>query len=65
METKIEIGKHTGFGRTTYVGRVRYYDHNHYLFTNSTGIHRLNKEDAREDAVKSALDMTSAQDLTL
>jgi len=37
-------------GLTTYVGRVAVYDGGRYMYSHSTGVHRLTKEDAVEDA---------------
>ncbi len=34
----------------TYVGRVRWYSNGRYIFSDSTGIHRLTPEDAQHDA---------------
>ena len=40
--------------KITYVGRIKYYDDGQYLFSESTGIHRLNPIDAKNDAEKLA-----------
>ena len=43
-------------GIKTYVGRVRYYEKDQYLWSESTGIHRPTAIDAQTDAFKLAFD---------
>ena len=38
----------------TYIGRVRFYENDTFLFSESAGIHRLNPIDAKLDAYKIA-----------
>ena len=55
-ETKFRVSSRSyeSFGIKTFVGRVRFYENDKYLFSESTGIHRLNAIDAKLDAYKIA-----------
>ena len=57
-ETKFRVSSksYRSFGIKTFVGRVRFYENDQYLFSESTGIHRLNTVDAKLDAYKIAED---------
>ena len=49
----------TNNGPEYYLGRVKFYDGDMYLFSLTTKIHRLNEEDARYDAEKLLEDHTT------
>ena len=38
-------------GLKTFVGRVRWYENSRYLWSESTGVHRLTAQDAQDDAL--------------
>jgi len=50
LNMKIEARKTNMFNKVTYVGRIKNYENGRYRFSFSTGIHRISKEDALEDA---------------
>ena len=58
METtyKVTVKKYNSLGRTSFVGRVTWYDNGHKTWSESTGIHRLNKFDPIKDSHKMATD---------
>ena len=59
METKFRVSSrsYTKYNNLkTYVGRVRFYENDRFLFSESTGIHRLTPTDAKLDAYKIAED---------
>ena len=52
-----EIRKYHMFEKTTFVGRIKYYENDNFLFSESTGIHRIDEIDAMKDAEKLAKTM--------
>jgi len=46
----------TNRGCKTFVGRARYYENKRFIFSESTGIHRLNPIDAQVDAYRVAME---------
>ena len=47
------------YSKTTYVGRVKWYDDDMYLYSESTGIHAITPDDAKLDAKRLAEDRLS------
>ena len=43
-------------GVKTFVGRARYYEKDRFLFSESTGVHRLTATDAQVDAFRLAME---------
>ncbi len=58
LDTKYRVSSRSYIQRgiKTYVGRVRFYEKDQFLFSESTGIHRTNPEDAQADATKIAME---------
>ena len=53
---KTTTRKHHSSRGVTYVGRIQIYNSDQYLYSESTGIHRVSRGDAKRDATKLKVD---------